>query len=462
MRLVDKMRDEKLGCAIINSFTKGYAKPVEMSVYNYVLPFLYCDIFRNNILNSRSFEDCVELSMQENLNFGEEIIQAIEDSEIVTSKILGLALINKMISFDVYNDKMSGFYSENTVLDLNEALILGKWFSELSIETIIDSLTPRREKIVILGSNTIGQDVDLSYYRNLGEIAIYPMVNNQDIPGLIKDATIVVTNKNTLNQETLSTATKLRLICLFATGYDNVDINYCKSRGIKVANVKGYSTATVVQHTFALFFYLYEKLPYYDHYVKSGKYINDTMFSHFEKHFNELVGKTWGIVGLGEIGKKVAQVAEVFGANVIYYSTSGRHNDSDYRRVNFDTLLKESDVISIHAPLNDNTVDLFDGEALQKMKRSAYLINIGRGSIVNEADLCYALEQRIIAGAALDVLSSEPMRRDNPLIRIKNSLRLIITPHIAWASVEARNRVAKEVYINIESFLNHQDRNIVG
>ena len=462
MSLVDKMKDEKLGCAIIYNFTKGYGRPVEMSLYNYVLPFMYDDIFRGNILKASSYEECIRLCLKEDFKFGENIKNNIKNFESMTSKTLGLSMLNQMIIFDLHDEKMSGVTIESQVMDLNEALILGRWFAELTVEEILESLEPKREIIVILGSDTIGDDVDLSYYRRLGDVKIYPLVNDHDIPVLIQDATIVVTNKNNLNQETLKDATNLKLICLFATGYNNVDLEYCQSRGIKVANVKDYSTPSVVQHTFALFFYLYEKLPYYDHYVKSGKYVNDKMFSHFEKHFNELTGKTWGIVGLGNIGKKVASVAEAFGANIIYYSTSGANNNSDYQRVDFETLLKESDVISIHAPLNDQTHDLFNREAFEKMKQGAYLINVGRGNIVNETDLRYALEQHLIAGAGLDVLAHEPMMSNNPLLHIKNSLRLIVTPHIAWASVEARKRVVQEVYLNIESFLENKVRNIVN
>jgi glycerate dehydrogenase len=230
---------------------------------------------------------------------------------------------------------------------------------------------------------------------------------------------------------------------------------------IPVTNVKGYSTNSVVQHTFALLFYVYEKLSYYDEYVKSGEYIRSDIFSHFNIKFNELHGKTWGIIGLGEIGKSVARIAEQFGCRIIYYSTSGKNRNSEYEEVDLDTLLASSDVLSIHAPLNDKTNGLIGKEELQKMKKNAILLNLGRGPIVQEDALADALLNDEIGGAGLDVLTEEPMAADNPLYKVKDSTKLIITPHIAWATVEARQRVADEVYKNIEAFLKGEQRNIV-
>lgn len=303
--------------------------------------------------------------------------------------------------------------------------------------------------------------MDLSPFDALGDVVVYQTVKPEEVPILIKDASIVVVNKTVLNEAVLSEARKLKLICLFATGYDNIDIDYCSRAGIMVSNVRGYSSASVAMHTFSLLLYLYEKLPYYDHYVKSGRYSRDVSFTHFEKKFNELEGKTWGIVGLGDIGKRVASIAEAFGCHVIYYSTSGNHDDDRYERVDFDDLLEQSDVISIHAPLNKNTYHLFDIEALKKMKKSAYLINVGRGGIIVEEDLAKALVDNEIAGAGLDVLEHEPMEKNNLLLGIRNSMRLIITPHIAWASVESRKRCVEEVILNIESYIEGNSRNRV-
>lgn len=316
-------------------------------------------------------------------------------------------------------------------------------------------------KIVFLETDTLGNDINLAEFDELGEIVKYPLTTPTQAPQRVKDADIIVVNKVAMNEMTLAGADNLKLICLTATGTNIVDFNYTNSHGITVTNVKGYSTQSVIQHTFTLFFYVYEKLSYYDDFVKSGNYISSDIFSHFEKKFNELSGKTWGIIGLGEIGRGVAEIAKLFGCKVIYYSTSGKNHNSDYERVEFDTLLSDSDVISIHAPLNNKTNDLIGEEELRKMKNSAILLNLGRGPIVNEQALYKALSEDWIAGAGLDVLSVEPMAASNPLSKIKDSTKLIITPHIAWATVEARQRVTDEVYKNIVAFLDGQERNVV-
>ena len=231
-----------------------------------------------------------------------------------------------------------------------------------------------------------------------------------------------------------------------------VALQYLEKRGIAWRNVAGYSTETVAQHTFALLFYLMEHLPYYDTYVKSGKYMDDVLFTHFEKAFHELNGKTWGIIGMGTIGRRVADIAGLFGCHVIYYSTTGKNQQKDYERADWDTLLTKSDIISVHAPLTDATLGLINAEAFAKMKRSAIFINVGRGPIVVEQDLYEALENGEIAAAGLDVLKEEPMSKENPLAKIKDSNKLLITPHIAWASVEARTRLMKIIEKQIKEF----------
>ena len=273
---------------------------------------------------------------------------------------------------------------------------------------------------------------------------------------------IIIANKAPLNEETLENAPDVRLICEFATGYDNVDLAYCKSRGIKVANVVNYSTDAVAQHTFALCFYVLEKLRHYDEYVKSGAYAAQDRFSNFDIPFTELSGKTWGIVGMGNIGRKVAGIARAFGCRVIFYSASGQSTCTEFERVDFDILLNESDFLSLHCPLSEKTRNLIHLEALKKMKKSAILVNVARGSVVNDEDLYIALTEGYIAGAGLDVTGTEPMKESNPLSKIKDSNKLIITPHLAWASTEARRRCVSETCKNIEAFLNGRDRNIVN
>ena len=308
-------------------------------------------------------------------------------------------------------------------------------------------------KIVFLDRKTIGEDIDLSSFNEFGEVVIYDYSTVEEASKRTVDADIIVLNKVPINEKTIGNAKNLKLVCVTATGTNNLDKDYLASRGIEWRNVAGYSTEAVAQHTLALTMFLLEHLNYYDNYVKSEKYVEDKMFTHFEMHFNEIYGKTWGIIGLGAIGKRVAEIAKCLGANVIYYSTSGKNHSDIYKEVDFETLLSTSDVISIHAPLDENTMHLMDANAFAKMKKSAILINVGRGPIIVEKDLADALNQGTIAAAGLDVLDVEPMSADNPLKLVKDSNKLIITPHIAWAAVEARVRLMEIIYNQIKEFL---------
>lgn len=307
-------------------------------------------------------------------------------------------------------------------------------------------------KIVFLDAKTIGEDIDLSGFDALGEVVKYGFSTEQEARERSKDADVLILNKVQVNEQTIGEADHLKLVCVTATGTNNLDKEYLDKRGIAWRNVAGYSTESVAQHTFAMLFYLLEKLPYYDNYVKSEKYVNDVSFTHFAKAFHELSGMTYGIIGLGNIGRRVADIAKAFGCRVIYYSTSGRNSQPGYERVSFDELLEQSDIVSIHAPLDENTLGLMNKEAFAKMKKSAILLNVGRGPIINEADLAEALNNKTIAAAGLDVLSVEPMQEDNPLRGIKDSERLLITPHIAWAGVEVRNRLMGIILGQIKEF----------
>ena len=307
------------------------------------------------------------------------------------------------------------------------------------------------KKIVILDGKTLG-DVEFSKLKEFGTVEYYDTTTADEVVSRIKDANIILTNKVVLNSENLSQAKNLELICETATGFNNIDIKYAKENKIAVTNVAGYSTNTVAQHTFATVLNLYDKLSYYDNFVKSGQYSASGLFTDLSRPFYELEGKTWGIIGFGAIGKRVAKIAEAFGVNVVYYSTSGKNNNSEYKRVEFEELLETCDIISIHAPLTDKTNGLMNYEAISKMKKNAILVNMGRGPIVVEADLARAIEEELIAGAALDVFAVEPMKADNPLLNLKNKENIVLTPHIAWASVEARGRLFEEVIKNIEAF----------
>lgn len=314
------------------------------------------------------------------------------------------------------------------------------------------------KNIVILDKKTLG-DLNFSELENLGKVTYYDSTKAEDVEDRIKDAHIVLTNKVVLKEENLKNAKNLELICETATGFNNIDIEYAKAKKIAVTNVAGYSTNTVAQHTFATVLALYDKIAYYDNYVKSLDYAKSGLFTNVSVPFYELEGKTWGIVGLGAIGRRVAKIAEAFGVKVVYYSTSGKNSNSEYERVNFDDLLAKSDIISIHAPLNKDTEALINYDALKKMKKNAILVNMGRGPIVVEKDLAKAIDEELIAGAALDVFEVEPIKEDNPLTAVKNIERLILTPHIAWASVEARDRLFTEVINNIKAFYNGEIRN---
>lgn len=318
-------------------------------------------------------------------------------------------------------------------------------------------------KIVILERNSVGVDTPVDCFEELGEVTCYPNTTTaEEVRERTKDADIIVANKARLNEESLRESPNVKLICEFATGFDNCDLAYCDSRGIKVANVADYCTDMVAQHTFTLMLTLLQKLPHYDEYVKSGAYAAQDRFSNFDEPFTELAGKTWGIVGMGHIGKKVAQIATAFGCRVIFHSVTGKSTVTEYEQVDKDTLLRESDFLSLHCPLSDLTRDFIDKEALRKMKKTAVLVNVARGPVVNNTDLYDALMNGEIMAAGLDVLEKEPLQLSNPLSKIKDSNRLIVTPHLAWASVEARFRCVNEAYLNAKAFLNGEPRNIVN
>ena len=316
------------------------------------------------------------------------------------------------------------------------------------------------KKIVILDGKALG-DISLEKLSEIGEVKYYETTDISEVKDRIREANIVLTNKVVLNRENLSEANNLEFIAEVATGFNNIDIEYAKEKGIGVANVAGYSTNAVVQHTFAATLALLDEVNYYDNYVKSGEYSKSGLFTCLDRSYYEIEGKTWGIIGLGNIGKKVAKIAEAFGAKVVYYSTTGINSNNDFSRVSFDDLLSKSDIISIHAPLNENTLGLINYEALCKMKNSAVLVNMGRGHIVVEEDLARAIDEDRIRGAALDVFEVEPIKINSPLLTMKNKDRIILSPHIAWASVEARERLFNEVVENITAFYNGEIRNRV-
>lgn len=304
-------------------------------------------------------------------------------------------------------------------------------------------------RIVLLDALTFG-DTDLSAFDSLGDVEVYQTTSPDEVQDHITDANVIVTNKVVISDELMANTPSLKLICIAATGMNNVDLDAAKTRGIEVKNVAGYSTDSVIQHTFSMLFYLMTHSRYYDEYVKSGAYTKSPIFTDVSKSFFEIKGKKWGIIGLGSIGRGVANIASSFGAEVFYYSTSGVNRTEDYQRATLDELLKSCDIISIHAPLNDITNNLLDYEQLLTCKDGAIVLNLGRGGIINEDAIAKIIDEKNIY-FGLDVLTREPMLVNHPLSSVKNKENLYITPHIAWASVEARNSLIASVIENIKS-----------
>lgn len=317
-------------------------------------------------------------------------------------------------------------------------------------------------KIAVLERHSVGTDIPVQY-EHLGETVYYRNTTTaQEVRERVRDVDVIVANKAPLCEETLRDAPHVKLICELATGFDNVDLAYCKSRGILVCNVTDYCSGMVAQHTFALALALLENLPHYDEYVKSGSYSAQDRFSNFDIPFHELEGMTWGVIGMGHIGRRVAAIAAAFGCRVIFHSVTGKSSCRDYPQVDMDTLLAQSDILSLHCPLSDLTRGIIDREALRRMKKTAILVNVARGAVVDNPALYEALTTGEIAAAGLDVVDGEPLQTSNPLSLIKDSNRLIVTPHLAWASVEARARCVEEVAKNIAAFQAGEPRNVVN
>lgn len=304
--------------------------------------------------------------------------------------------------------------------------------------------------IVLLDTLTYGE-TSLAGFDTLGNVSAYAMTTADETAQRVVDADVIVTNKVVISDAVMQAAPKLKLICVAATGMNNIDHDSAARRGIAVKNVAGYSTDAVVQHTFSMLFYLMGHSHYYDEYVKSGQWQKAAVFTHIGPSFSELRGKTWGIIGLGEIGRSVAAIAKAFGANVCYYSTSGKNQTSDFEKTTLSRLIENSDIISIHAPLNSSTENLISHSELLQMKDGAVLLNLGRGGIVDEDALSVIIDVKPIY-VGLDVLVKEPMSTPHPFLAVKHHERLYITPHIAWTSREARERLIAATVENIKTF----------
>lgn len=307
-------------------------------------------------------------------------------------------------------------------------------------------------KIVFLDKSTLGNDISIEKFKTLGEIVSYDTTQENETLSRVKDAQIVVTNKVVISKEIME-ASSLKLICVAATGMNNVDLDFAKQANIEVKNVAGYSTNSVAQLTFSLVLKFMQHLEYYDTYVKEGNWQKSPIFTHIEKPFHELEGKNWGIIGLGNIGQKVASIAQSFDCHVSYYSTSGLNTQNNYEQKSLEELLSTSDIISIHSPLNEKTLNLLNKSNMTLLKEKAIVINVGRGGIINEEDLAFIIDSKEIY-FGMDVAFKEPLEVTSPFLTIQHKERLILTPHIAWASIEARERLVEGVYNNIVSFIN--------
>ncbi len=308
-------------------------------------------------------------------------------------------------------------------------------------------------KIAFLDAKTVGEVTNIHKFGELGEFISYPLTPKSKVIERLQNVDVIITNKVVIDKQIMEACPTLKLICIAATGTNNIDLDYAWEKGIPVKNVAGYSTESVAQSTFAMLFYLMNKTKYFDEYVKSGEYCKSDIFTHHAQTITELNGKVFGIIGLGTIGNRVADIAAVFGSRIVYYSTSGKNRThKKFQHMELDELLKASDVISIHCPLNDRTRGMIDLKKLNLMKPSAFILNMGRGGIVNEYDLAHAIDAKIIAGAGIDVMEHEPIQPDNPLLKIRRKENLIITPHIAWASIESRTALIDKIYQNILMF----------
>lgn len=304
-------------------------------------------------------------------------------------------------------------------------------------------------KIVFLDARTLGEVPNLGQLSDLGEVTLHPDTQTNQVIERIQGAEVVISNKVKVSREAMLATPSLKLICVAATGMNNVDLVAADELGIQVKNVKGYSTDSVAQQTFALLLALLNSTAYYDAYVKTGEYAQERIFTHLGRPFWELNGKRFGILGLGDIGRQVARIAMAFGAEVVYFSASGQTYNVIYQALDLDEFLQTCDVVSVHAPLNAHTNNLLTYERIAQMKPTALLLNTSRGGIINEADLAHALDNDLIAGAAIDVFTQEPIPAQHPYLHLQKKEKLLLAPHIAWSSIEARTRLVEKVVENI-------------
>lgn len=310
-------------------------------------------------------------------------------------------------------------------------------------------------KIVFLDAATIGDDLTYESFAELGEVVVYPTTNEEEFEAHVNGADVVIINKLKLNATNLPKAKNLKLICLAATGFDNVDLDYCRKAGIGVCNVVGYSTQSVAQLTLSMALSLYTHLDEYTSFVRSGEYTQNGLANRLTPVYHEIAGRTWGIVGYGNIGKQVARVAEALGCRVLVYK---RTPVADAECVDFDTICQKSDILSLHVPLNEATRNLLDEAHIAMLKKDAIVINVARGAVTDEAALAAAILEGCIGGIGVDVYSKEPFGVDHPFNKIKHLPNVLLTPHMAWGGYETRVRLLDEIKQNIVSFFKNEHR----
>ena len=310
-------------------------------------------------------------------------------------------------------------------------------------------------KIVFLDAATIGNDLTYEIFEQIGEVVVYSTTNDEEFSAHAKDADVLVINKVKLNESNLPKAPRVKLICLAATGFDNVDLDYCRKRGIGVCNVVGYSTQSVAQLTLSMALSLYTNLSQFTDFVRSGEYTKCGLANRLTPVYHEIAGKTWGIVGYGNIGKQVARVAEALGCRILVYT---RTPVEGVECVDFDTVCQKSDILSLHVPLNENTRNLLDKEHIAMLKKNAVVINVARGAVTDEAALADAVLKGSIGGLGVDVYSKEPFDTDHSFNKIKHLPNVLLTPHMAWGGYETRVRLLGEIKENIMAFYSGKSR----
>lgn len=313
-------------------------------------------------------------------------------------------------------------------------------------------------KITVLDIDSIGRDIDLSPITDICECEFFSATAQEEVVSRLAQTDVAVLNKIKMTSEVLKRTPKLKLICVAATGFDNIDLDYCRKAGIAVANVPGYSTHSVAAVTVATVLELLTHLKEYSSFVSDGGYTASGAPNKLSPAFHDLYGKTWGIIGYGNIGKKVAEVARAFGCRVIYNKNTPV-DDADF--VDIDTLCRESDIITVHCPLNDSTRNLINSHRLSLMKENVILVNAARGAVCDEKAVAEWVKKESLGGFGCDVYSVEPFPADHPFYDIKDMPCVCLTPHMAWASYEARIKVVYEMSENIKAFIKKEKRNRV-